>query len=570
MIPGDPVTRALELLGRGKLLAIKGIGGFHLACDAGNEEAVLELRRRKGRVGKPFALMAGSLEEVRKYCRVDQDEAELLSSPMAPIVLLREKERSLPKKIAPNLGTLGFMLPYTPVHHLLFNHPEIDHAARARTLVMTSGNRSEEPIARTNEEAFEQLSDLADAFLIHDREITLRADDSIFRVIHGRKTVFRRSRGVVPGAIPLRGPDMKSHSNGRVTLAAGGDLKNCMVIVKGDQALPGPHVGDLASPSAQEFFEQSIEILTDYLEVNPDLVAVDPHPEYFSTRLAKAMDKPYAEVFHHHAHAVSLLVEHGLEGPIVCAAFDGTGFGEDASIWGGEFLIADRGGFVRASSITGFPLPGGEAAIRFPLRILAGLLAHPETMELHESHGPLFKDKIEEAHIWLEAVKKNFNSPITSSAGRLFDAAAACAGFSGSVTFEGEAAMWRESMADPGEESAYPMEDILGPMDGIDPRALIRRTAQDILQGEPPSTVASRFHNTMAMVVSLTLKRISLEHGIKTIGLSGGCFQNRLFTERVAQSLENYGLKPLLHEASPPNDGGIALGQAIAARAMTD
>lgn len=563
---GDPILGAIQLLGEGKILAIKGIGGFHLACDATNPEAVQLLRDRKGRIGKPFALMAADLPAIRKYCLVDEDEEELIGSPVAPIVLLEGKKRILPENVAPDVGTLGFMLPYSPIHHLLFHYPGVKEGDRLEVLVMTSGNRSEEPIAKDNAEALEGLWDLADAFVLHNREITLRADDSIFRVIHGRKTVFRRSRGIVPAEFTLKGSRESVKASENVTLAAGGDLKNCMVIVKGDRAVPGPHVGDLASPVAQEYFEKSMEILTEYLEAKPDLVAVDPHPEYFSTSMARELSIPVIEVYHHHAHAVSLLAEHGEEGPILCAAFDGTGFGEDASIWGGEFLIADRKEFHRVASLSPFHLPGGEAAIRFPLRILAALLANPQTWELNETYKALFKEHVENTPLWLETIKRNFNAPLTSSAGRLFDAAAAAIGFSERVTFEGQAAMWLEAMADTEETGQYHMGDIMADQTLPDSRVLISKTAQDILDGTPPGIVAARFHNTLAELVSLTLSRLAIEHGVRTIGLSGGCFQNKLFTERAAQGLENRGFKPLLHEKSPPNDGGIALGQAIVAR----
>jgi len=320
---------------------------------------------------------------------------------------------------------------------------------------MTSGNRSEEPIMRDNEEALERLSDLVDAFLFHDREIVLRADDSIFRVIAGRPTVFRRSRGLVPGEFRLQRPSPErdgsrepsdgSHhpTRGRdpVVLAAGGDLKNALAVIKGDQVVPGPHVGDLAAPVAQEYFKQSIQVLTEYLDAPPEIVAVDPHPEYFSHSMGREIGRPVEEVFHHHAHAVSLLFQHGLKGPALFAVFDGTGYGTDGTIWGGEFLLADREDFSRLAHIGLFPLPGGEAAIREPMRILAGLLAMTGTGDLPEDMARLFSETGGRYRLWIEAIRKNINAPLTSSAGRLFDAAAAACGFQRKVTFEGEAAM---------------------------------------------------------------------------------------------------------------------------------
>jgi hydrogenase maturation protein HypF len=559
-LEGDPLIEAIRLLMEGKVVAIKGIGGFHLACDALNERAVRVLRERKGREEKPFAVMMPDLETVRQYCQVSRAEEELLMSPVAPIALLATQGDHVAPNVAPFIGTLGVMLPYSPVHHLLFRHPAIPEGERPRVLVMTSGNRSEEPIARGNREALARLQDLADAFVLHNRDIELRADDSIVRVIGGRRTVFRRSRGLVPGEFPLDG-DL---AEGSVVLGAGGDLKNALAIIKGAHAVPGPHVGDLASPVGQEYFKQSAEVLTDYLEARPDVIAVDPHPEYFSNTLGRDMSAPVEEVFHHHAHAVSLLFEHGLRGPALFAVFDGTGYGTDGTIWGGEFLLADTSSFSREGHIGVFPLPGGEAAIREPIRILAALLAEQGT--LAEKFLPLMGDRERYVPIWLEAVSKQINSPLTSSAGRLFDAAAAAVGFRGKVTFEGEAAMWLEAQADPSERGEYEFslshEDALT----VNGAAVIRALADDILSGTPGEIAAARFHNSMARIVFTVMTELTEKRATRTVGLTGGCFQNRLLTERTSEMLERTGLRLLLHESVPPNDGGIALGQALCAR----
>lgn len=561
-IDGDPLLDAATMLAEGKVLAVKGIGGFHLACDALNLEAVAMLRERKGRAEKPFAVMMPDLEIVRRYCCVGDVEERLLTSPIAPIVLLDAAGESLADNVAPMMGTLGVMLPYSPVHHLFFKHPEIPQAKRLTALVMTSGNRSEEPIARDNQEALLRLGDLADAFLFHDREIVLRTDDSIFRVIQGLPVVFRRSRGLVPGGFKMdRSASGKSEP---VVLGTGGDLKNSLAVIKGSQLVPGPHVGDLASPQAQEYFKQSAEVLTAYLEAEPTIVAVDPHPQYFSTRLADDMAARVDEVQHHHAHAVSLLFQHGRTESALFAVFDGTGYGTDGTIWGGEFLLADRERFSRAAHLGLFPLPGGEAAIREPVRILAGLLARPDGSI--EEFLPLIGEYGEKAALWLEMVRKGLNSPMTSSAGRLFDAAAAAVGFSRPVTFEGQAAMWLESIADSDELGTYPLrfsgEDSLV----VDVASLIRHPARDILSGTEPGVVAARFHNSMAALIVETAKSISAGTGTTTVGLTGGCFQNRLLTERAFALLKKAGFNVLLHEAVPPNDAGIALGQAVAAR----
>jgi hydrogenase maturation protein HypF len=576
---GDPIVESIALLKQGKVLGIKGVGGFHLACDASNEDAVRILRERKGRVDKPFAVMMRDLKTVRQYCSVGTSEEALLTCATAPIVLLEATGRKLASGVAPFMGALGVMLPYAPLHHLLLKHPEVPARARFDALVMTSGNRSEEPIAKGNDEALERLRDLVDAFLTHDREIVLRADDSIFRVIAGTPTVLRRSRGLVPGGFNLAAASSEEAEGGfqdkcadslsrtdPVILGAGGDLKNALAIIKGNQAVPGPHVGDLASPVAQEYFRESVKVLTGYLEAVPEIIAVDPHPEYFSTTLAQENQIPVEEVFHHHAHAVSLLFQHGLPGPALFAVFDGTGYGTDGTIWGGEFLVADRETFTRVAHLSLFPLPGGEAAIREPVRILAGLLtrnaAFPEEfMPLMGEHGSSVK-------FWIEAIRKSINCPMTSSAGRLFDAAAAAAGFTRSVTFEGQAAMWLEGVADKKEGGEYPLRFVLeGETIIVDCAALILNIARDMVSGIVAEVASARFHNSIARAVAETSAQLAEKTGIKVVGLTGGCFQNKMFTERTKTLLDSYGFETLLHETVPPNDGGIALGQAVAARA---
>ncbi|MGB6064107.1 MAG: carbamoyltransferase HypF [Desulfomonilaceae bacterium] len=580
-IDGDPIVVAASLLKEGKTVAIKGIGGFHLACDALNEDAVNRLRQRKGRIEKPFAVMMPDLETVQSYCSLGKDEATLLASSISPIVLLQTGQLRAAPNVAPFVGTLGVMLPYSPVHHLLFKHPGIPIDARPKVMVMTSGNRSEEPIACGNEEALERLKDLADAFLLHNRDIVLRTDDSIFRFIAGRATAFRRSRGLVPGEFILdpkaleTSPEEKvvDEASGRlfdsptepVILGAGGDLKNSLAIIKKGRAVPGPHVGDLASPVAQQYFKQSAKVLTDYLDASPDIVAVDPHPEYFSNSLGREIGVPVEEVFHHHAHAVSLLLEHGLAGPIICAVFDGTGYGTDAGIWGGEFLIADLKTFSRSGHLSLFHLPGGEAAIREPVRILAALLA--EQNEIPTKFNPLLGEYGNRVRMWIEAVNKGLNSPRTTSAGRLFDAAAAAVGFRRPVTFEGQAAMWLEGIADEEEIGEYPISFSDGETLVADSRALILEVAKDILSGTRPPVVAARFQNSMARLVANGIGILVEKNRISTVGVSGGCFQNKLFTERAVSLLMGRGLEVLLHSAVPPNDGGIALGQALCARA---
>lgn len=579
-MPGDPVITAIQLLQEGKIVAVKGLGGFHLACDAHNESAVKELRNRKGREEKPFAVMMPDLATARQYCAVSQEEENILCSPIAPIVLLPSKGIMLAPSVAPHVKTLGVMLPYTPLHHLLFRHPHIHEAQRPRVLVMTSGNRSEEPIAADNDEALERLGDLVDAFLMHNRQIVLRADDSIVRVIHGRPTILRRSRGFVPSEFSVnRGsnPDTQhaphcefqaataetSQAAAPVILGAGGDLKNCPVILVGDRVVPGPHVGDLASPSGYDYFRLSVQTLTDYLEAQPSLVAVDPHPEYHSSQLAQEGREAVEYVYHHHAHCVSLLAEHERFDPALFAVFDGTGYGPDGTIWGGEFLMADAKDFERLGHLSRFALPGGEAAIRDPLRILAALLA--EDGQIPSQFLPLFEGRLAECVLWLEAVKRGINSPITSSAGRLFDAVAAAVGFRGQVTFEGEAALWLEGISDPNEDGCYEIRLIEDDPAQIDCRSLVRAAARDILSDKPPEIVAAKFHNSLAHAVADAMTLLSQRAGLHTVGLTGGCFQNKRLTEKTADLLLEKQFTVLLHALIPPNDGGIAVGQAVAA-----
>jgi hydrogenase maturation protein HypF len=620
-LDGNPILETVRLLNQGKTVAVKGIGGFHLACDALNDDAVGLLRERKGRAEKPFAVMMPDVTTVSCFCTVSEAEESLLASPVAPIVLLDASGAKVAANVAPDVGTLGVMLPYSPVHHLFFRHPSVPPDERLTALVMTSGNRSEEPIVRCNQEALARLGNLADAFLLHDREIVLRADDSIFRVIAGRKTVFRRSRGMVPGefklsrvpvvssedaapnagvpgAVPLECPHPSQLPEGEaasgvgasrnalltskqrtgssnserdprdiVILGAGGDLKNSLAIIKGNQAVPGPHVGDLASPVAQEYFIQSAGVLANYLEATPEIVAVDPHPEYFSSSLAGEMDAMVEEVYHHHAHAVSLLCEHGLTGPALFAVFDGTGYGTDGTIWGGEFLVADCETFRRAGHIGRFPLPGGEAAIREPMRILAGLLDVATNGSIPEEVVSVFGTSADRVAMWLEAVAKRINSPLTTSAGRLFDAAAAALGFRSAVTFEGQAAMWLEGIADATVKDAYPVTLTKNDPLVVEPAPLILEVVRDMVQGSAPEQVSARFHNSVANAIADTIGELAGRTGLSTIGLTGGCFQNRLLTERSLTLLEQRGFRVLLHEAVAPNDGGIALGQAVAARA---
>lgn len=581
-VQGDPIIGCIKRLKQGQIVAIKGLGGFHLAVDALNNDAVRRLRDLKGRPEKPFAIMSRDIEEARKYCEIGSIEAGILKSGAAPIVLLRARGKSLAQSVAPHVGTLGIMLPYAPVHHLLFRHPYFNETDAISQLVMTSGNSSDEPIAADNDEALERLGTIADVFLLHNRQIVLRTDDSIVRIIREEPTVFRRSRGYVPLSFPLGGPfslNPAGHDKSNsVNLAAippgkppavlgvGADLKNAPAILDGEWLTPGPHVGDLESPEAQDYFSQSIDMLKSYLDVDPSIIAYDPHPAYFSSKLAKQNDKFLVPVYHHHAHAVSLLLENSLSGPILCVVFDGTGYGDDGTIWGGEFLLSDRTGFKRLARLRPFPLIGSEAAIREPLRIAAGLLAMANGGSIPEDALRLFGDAVSRTNLWLEAWKKRMNTPLTSSAGRLFDAAAAIAGFQRPVSFEGQAAMWLESIADGSEDVSYPVAiqdtGILEP----DVASLLSLMANDALAGTKPEKLAARFHNSVADVIVKTVERLAVFNVSGIVGLTGGCFQNKNLTQTAVDRLERFGSRVLCHKMVPVNDGGIAVGQAVVGR----
>ncbi|MGC8658950.1 MAG: carbamoyltransferase HypF [Desulfomonilaceae bacterium] len=572
-IPEDPIIECIRLLKDGKIVAIKGIGGFHLAVDALNEDAVKRLRDRKGRPEKPFAVMSRDLTEIEKLCEVDPNEVKILTSAAAPIVLLKARGEKLAGSIAYSLKTLGIMLPYAPIHHLLFRHPYFKSGQSLSNLVMTSGNLSDEPIVSENEEAIERLNSIADAFLIHNRQIVLKADDSIVRVIKKNPTVLRRSRGYVPlsfrlnDASPLQGPTPCNLGEAPTILGVGADLKNAPAILDGSLVTPGPHVGDLESPEVQDHFTRTIQTFTNYLDVSPEVIAYDPHPAYFSSQLAHEHDKFLVPVYHHHAHAASLLLENRIMGPCIFVVFDGTGYGNDGTIWGGEFLFASRLEFKRLARLRPFPLIGAEAAIREPLRIAAALLAISNNGSIPDVTLPIFGDSVDRVNLWIEAWKSGINAPQTSSAGRLFDAAATVAGFRQSVTFEGQAAMWLESIVDEHEKSSYPVDfnynqGVLEP----DTASILFAMARDALGGTGKEKLAARFHNTLAELIFRTVQRLTNPESSIPVGLTGGCFQNKRLMESALDRLVQAKFEVLTHRDVPVNDGGIGIGQVVVGR----
>jgi len=523
-----PVAEAADAIASGKIVALKGIGGFQLLVDARNEEAVGRLRRLKHREEKPFALMMPSLEMVRRYCTVSAAEEALLCSPAAPIVLLRP---SGAPGIAANVSVrspfTGVMLPYSPLHHLLM-------ARCPFPVVATSGNRSDEPIATDNAEAQQRLGGIAGVFLMHDRPIARPCDDSVARVVRGRASVLRRARGYAPLPV-LLGRDLPP------VLAVGGHLKNTVAIAVGRQVFLSQHIGDLDTLEARGAFERAIDDLCRLYRFEPKLVACDLHPDYASTRWARESGLPLVQVQHHHAHAAACAAENQVRGPYLAVSWDGTGYGLDGSIWGGEFFRVEGGRFQRVAHLRQFRLPGGESAIREGWRSAASLLWAAGL----KAPDPLIARMLE----------RGFNAPLTSSVGRLFDAVASIAGVAHRNGVEGQAAMLLESAIGglrTGE--AYPLPE-------GDWEPLVRAAFQDAGRGAGAALIAARFHNALAGWIVEVARRT----GVPDVVLSGGCFQNAYLVERAAAQLEAHGFRVHTHHQVPPGDGGIALGQAVLA-----
>lgn len=551
----DPVQAAVALLRSGAVVAVKGVGGYHLAVDACNEEAVATLRRRKHREDRPFALMVVDADAAAQLCHVDEQERALLTSAARPIVLLhRRPEAQVAEQVAPRTPWLGVMLPYTPLHVLLLEGCD-------GPLVLTSGNLSDEPIAFQDDDAAARLSGVADAFLLHDRAIRTRVDDSVSRVVGGRVLPIRRSRGYVP--LPVRLPVPSSQP----VLACGSALKNTFCLTRDTQAFVSHHVGDLDDYATYRAYVDGIAHLTGLLDVAPAVVAHDLHPDYPSTRYATELpDVELVGVQHHHAHIASCLADNGVTGPVIGVAFDGIGLGADGTAWGGEFLVADLTGFSRQAHLSTVVMPGGDAAARQPWRMAAAHLdaafagQPPAGLAVVQRQGPRWGQV-------LSAARAGINAPLTSSAGRLFDAVAALLGIRDVVTYEGQAAIELEHIADPGETGSYRIPVIPDAVAQIDVGTLVRALADDLTQGMPVPVLAGRFHNAMADVVLAVCGRLREEHGLSTVALSGGVFQNALLLTRCLDRLEPAGFTVLTHRQVPPNDGGISLGQAAVATA---
>jgi len=556
---GEVLVETRRLLATGSIVAIKGIGGFHLACDATDQTAVRRLRERKGREAKPLALMVADVAEAERICHVSGDERALLTSSARPIVVLRARVASgIAPAVAPGMGSLGVMLPYSPLHHLLFD----GSARRLRALVMTSGNRSEEPIATDNGDALARLGGIADAFLLHDRPIQVRCDDSVTRFAAGGELPMRRSRGYAP--FPVRLP-----FHARPILACGAELKGAVCLTRGQYAFMSPHIGDLANLETYVSYREMVARMAALFRVRPEAVAHDLHPDYLSTRYAEGLDPrlPRVAVQHHHAHVAACMAEHGLEGPVIGVAFDGTGYGSDGRIWGGEFLVTEYARFTRAGHLGYVPMPGGERAVEEPFRMA---LAHLRAAGRGWDHAlpPIAEAADAERSAVAWQLHHEVNAPSTSSVGRLVDAVASILGVRHRVRYEAEAAMELEALVDPCARGMYPVAILDGAPAVIDPGPVIRGVVDDFLAGATEPVIAARFHWTLVAAIVEMCGRIRKATDLDRVALSGGVFQNVTLLAAARRDLARAGFEVFSHHRVPPNDGGIALGQAVVAHAV--
>ncbi|MCJ7717996.1 MAG: carbamoyltransferase HypF [Anaerolineales bacterium] len=572
-VENDAILKTQELLAAGKIVAIKGLGGFHLACDGGNSRAVQRLRDRKDRPAKPMAVMMPDLDTVREHCQVSARESALLISVQRPILLLDKKSgSSLAEELAPGQNTLGVMLPYTPLHYLLFSQEDQYPGSRYSVLVMTSANFSGNPILTENQEVRDSLKNIADAYLFHDRDIYVHCDDTVSRIpkqlseeIAGSYQI-RRSRGYSPHPIKLPG---KSGS----ILGVGGELKNTFCLIKEDYAFLSQHIGDLKNFETLTSFEKSITHFENLFRIIPELITYDLHPDYLSTRYALDRSKsngiPAIPIQHHHAHIASCLADNMYreDDPVIGIAFDGIGYGEDGLLWGGEFLIADYQRFTRAGQLQYYPLPGGDNAIREPWRMALSVL-HSCGLPWDEENPAVkyalgLADQIRDVSpfdVLSNQLKTGTNAPLTSSMGRLFDAVSALLGISQVISYEGQAAIELEALADPSEERIYAYEITQDNI--LDPSLMIKSILEDQKNGLPIPIISGRFHNSIADMVLTMSTHLRDEYQLNRVALSGGVWQNMTLTNKTVKKLRSAEFQILLHQQIPPNDGGLALGQA--------
>lgn len=554
----DPVTAAALRLKAGRIVAVKGLGGFHLAVDATHPGAVERLRRRKQREEKPLALMCADLDRARAIAQFGKAEADLLTSIQRPIVVV-QKRRFTPivASVAPRNRCFGIMLPYTPLHHLLMD-------AGFAALVMTSANLSQEPIVIDNTEAFARLAGVADDLLIHNRDIYLRSDDSIVRYSAGHMRPIRRSRGYVPVPVFVK------HDLPPI-LACGAELKNTICLTRGRHAFVSQHIGDLENRATEDFFRLTVAHLKRLLKIEPSIVACDLHPDYRSTRFAQQCSGiTRIHVQHHHAHIAACMAENQADGPVIGLAFDGTGLGTDGTIWGGEVLITDYHAFTRAAHLTPVPMPGGAAAIKEPWRMAVSHLQDAFGQDLARLKLPFLNAAGEQwITLMMQSIQKRINCPPTSSLGRLFDAVAAIIGLRSQVAFEGQAAMELEMVAADAEPGRYPFSWQESDLLRIATAPIVQGVVQDVERGVAAAVVSARFHNTLIDLFEQLCRHLRKTTGIDQVALSGGVFQNSRLLVGLTAALQNSGFDLLTHRLVPANDGGIALGQAVVAAART-
>jgi len=547
----EALRAACHAIRDGKIVAAKGLGGFHLMVDARNDEAVRRLRRLKAREEKPLAMMFPSLGMAEKSCIVDTIEKGLLTSPESPIVLLRRiEEGDISESVAPGNPYWGIMLPYTPLHHLMMKELRFP-------IVATSGNRSDEPICTDEHEALERLGGIADLFLVHNRPIARHVDDSIARVMAGRELILRRARGYAP--LPVFVKDKLP-----AILAVGAHLKNTVAIAVDNQVIVSQHIGDLETAQAHEAFEAAIENLSGLYEFAPERVACDMHPDYLSTKYAQKIGRPLVKVQHHYAHVLSCMAENEISPPAFGVSWDGTGYGTDGTVWGGEFLIITGDSFERFGHLRTFRLPGGEKAIVEPRRVALGLLyeIYGDSVFDMRDLTPVSSFSKGEIQALMKMLNSGINCPVTSSAGRLFDAVSSLVGIRQVTRFEGQAAMELEFALHGIQSDESYLFDI-GIVDGvsiIDWEQMIRQIVED-RKTVPAGLISARFHNALAGI----MVEMTKSAGVEKVVLSGGCFQNKYLTERAIEKLREAGFRPYWHQRVPPNDGGIALGQVMAA-----
>ncbi|MEG6585300.1 carbamoyltransferase HypF [Dendrosporobacter sp. 1207_IL3150] len=544
---------ARQLIAAGYILAVKGLGGYHLACNAYNESAVKLLRARKIREDKPFAVMAGSLDTLKTICIISDEETKLLTSPESPIVLLNKSSNyNLAETVSPDNPRIGVMLPYTPAHSLLIDSSQV--------WVMTSGNASDEPIAYEDTDALCRLSKIADYFLVHNRPIYRRADDSIAYVINGSPALLRRSRGYTPSPIklPKSIPSM---------LACGGELKSTFCLTRDNNAYLSTHIGDLETPATYDYYVDSIRHYKQLLNIEPECVAYDFHPEYLSTKYALSLEIPKVAVQHHHAHIAAVMAEHGLQEAVIGVAFDGTGYGDDGSLWGGEFLVADYKSYIRAAHCNYLPLPGGSKAIKEPWRLALAVLYEHYGDTLKEAKLPVMEILPPDWPIVIQMLDKKLNCPLTSSAGRLFDIVAALCKLRTAINYEGQAAVELELAAGNTKGIILPYEITTGRPSIIDFMPTYRKIIELLGSGYTLDYISASFHNTVADAIFQMIHKVSHETGIANVVLSGGVFQNIRLLNTTLRLLADSKFRVLIPRQVPPNDGGLALGQALIAAA---